>query len=171
MSKQTRFARAFEPWIAEWSKAGLSGTQERVMLLLAANMERDEKGSFVTIRSRSEIAQILGMSEVTIRNAVKALARKGMIQKVGKAYNGNAQKYVLMPRNKGGAERVQIIDKGGSTENRKGVPQRSRRGTSTAPPIRELDSGSGSLSRPTAQENERQEAARRRYAERLRNVV
>lgn len=154
MSKQTRFARAFEPWIAEWAEVGLSGTQERVMLLLAANMERNAKGQFEAWRPRAEMAEILGVSEVTVRNTVKALARKGLLKPVGKSYKGTVQRYVLMPTGKGYRRSTPIITKGGAVEVSKGVLERSQRGTATAPPTRPLEGASDAPSRvrPSATE-------------------
>lgn len=147
MSRQTRFARAFEPWIAEWAEAGLSGTQERVMLLLAANMEHNSRGQFESWMPREEMAEILGLSAVTVRNAIRALVKMGMLKPIGKAYRGMAQKYILMPTGKGYRHRTPIVTKGGATEVRKGVLERSQRGTSTAPPTRTLEGACAAPSR------------------------
>lgn len=154
MSKQTRFARAFEPWIAEWAKAGLSGTQTRVLLLLIANMEESANGQFTSWRPRAEMAEILGLSEITVRNAILALSRLGMIKKVGKAYNGKAQKYLIMP----GKKRVpaQQPHSGERVPNlgTKGYLPSVLKGTSTATPTRTLEGASTSYSRSSAKENE-----------------
>ena len=109
------------------------------MLLLAANMERDAKGRFVSWRPRSEMAEILGVSEVTVRNAIKALTRKMLLRPAGKSYKGTVQRYILMPTGKGYRSSTPIITKGGAVEVPKGVLERSQRGTSTAPPTRPLE--------------------------------
>lgn len=147
MSGQTRFARAFEPWIAEWAEAGLSGTQERVMLLLAANMERNSKGQFESWRPRAEMAEILGVSEYTVRDAIQALRRKGMLVKSGYSHRGKAQKYILMPRGKGYPHRQPINDKGSAEALRKGSVSRSQRVSDTANPTRHLEGAYAAPSR------------------------
>lgn len=139
MSRQTRFARAFEPWIAEWAEAGLSGTQERVMLLLATNMERNSKGQFESWRPRAEMAEILGVSEYTIRDAIQALRRKGMLVKSGYSHRGKVQKYILMPCGKGYSQRQPINDKGSAEALRKGSVSHSQRVSATANPTRPLE--------------------------------
>ena len=37
--RRTQFAMAFVPWIEEWQRMELSGTQTRVMLMMASRME------------------------------------------------------------------------------------------------------------------------------------
>lgn len=155
MSRQTRFARAFEPWIAEWAEAGLSGTQERVMLLLAANMERNGKGQFESWRPRTEMAEILGVSEFTVRDAIQALRRKGMIVKSGYSHRGKAQKYILMPCGKGYPPRQPINEKGSAEALRKGSVSHSQRVSATANPTRPLEGACAAPSsegRPGARE-------------------
>lgn len=154
MSKQTRFARAFEPWIAEWAKAGLSGTQTRVLLLLIANMEESANGQFTSWRPRAEMAEILGVSEYAVRNAISALSNLGMIKKVGKAYNGKAQKYIIMPKPKGYTSSNPINDKGYTSRVRKGTRRSVLKGTPVVYPTRTLEGASTSYSRSSAKENE-----------------
>lgn len=154
MSKQTRFARAFEPWIAEWAEAGLSGTQERVMLLLAANMERNSRGEFEAWRPRSEMAAILGKSENTIRNCIQQLVRMGMLERVGESYKSKVQRYVLMPC-KGYRYRVPIETKGYLPSVPKGTSRAVPKGTEGKYPIRPTDGACAAPSvdgRPSAGE-------------------
>lgn len=153
MSKQTRFARAFEPWIDEWAEAGLSGTQERVMLLLAANMERNSRGEFESWRPRSEMAAILGKSEHTIRNAIQQLVKMGMLEKSGYSHRGKVQTYILMPR-KGYRHRVPIETKGYQTSVRKGTSRTVPKGTKDRYPTRPTDGACAAPSvdgRPSAE--------------------
>ena len=154
MSRQTRFARAFEPWIAEWAEAGLSGTQERVMLLLAANMERNSRGEFEAWRPRSEIAAILGKSENTIRNCIQQLVKMGMLERVGESYRSKVQRYILMPR-KGYRNRVPIETKGYRTSVPKGTSRAVPKGTEGRYPTRPLEGACAAPSvkgRPGARE-------------------
>ena len=156
MSKrQTQFARAFIPWIAEWSKMGLSGTQTRVLLLLASRMEQDEMGHWTAWFPREEMADTLGLSERTIRRTVRILVEKKAISRVGKAYNGIVQKYKIMPAYKGVPimspfkEGVPIMSpfKGerGAQSGRKGVPEKAIKGDTPGTPIRTLECASPSL--------------------------
>lgn len=139
MSKQTRFARAFVPWITEWARADLSGTQERVMLLLIANMQSMGNGKFKAWCPRAEMAELLGLSETTVRNAIRALIRKGMLKKAGAAYNGKAQEYFLMPTGKGYPSSTPITKKRGCCGGTKGGAPEVHKGTSPAPPTRPLE--------------------------------
>ena len=119
MSRQTRFARAFVPWITEWADAGLSGTQERVMLLLIANMESMGGGRFKSWCPRAEMASALGVSEDAIRKAVRVLIAKGMLKRIGNAHNGKVQQYQIMPP-KGGTTVPPSLREGGTSVPRKG---------------------------------------------------
>ncbi len=152
MGKGTQFAMAFEPWVREWSEAGISSTQMSVMLLLIARMQSDGDGRFTTWRSRAEMADVLGKSDRTIKNAVLALKQKGFLLPIGKSYNGKAQQYVVMPTGKGYPQRNPIQLKGVATEGRKGLPERARRGPSTATPLIQSDGASASSSQPSARE-------------------
>lgn len=147
MSKQTRFARAFEPWIAAWSRMKLSGTQERVLLLLMAGMERDANGAYTAWRPRREIADILGLSENTVREAIQALKRKGIIEPIGPSHAKCCQRYKIMPRKKGGLQTPPIIEKGWSTGSKKGGLSPSKRVVSTDHPTRSVEGDSPSLGR------------------------
>lgn len=144
---QTKFAMAYEPWICEWAAAGLSSTQMGVMLLLVANMQRDDSGRCVSWRPRSEMAEKLGKSDKTIRNAIQALKRKKLILPIGKAFNGTSQRYVIMPTGKGYPHRTPIKAKGCAVEGRKGVLERAERVPRTAHPIRHTDGASPSYGR------------------------
>ena len=156
MSRQTQFAMAYEPWICEWAKAGLSSTQISVMLLLVAYMQEEEDGRFTSWRSRVEMAEMLGKSEKTIRNAVQALKRQGFLLPIGKSYNGRVQKYVVMPTGKGYPHRTPIKSKGCAARGRKGVPERAERVPATAHPIRTSECASASLSQPSARNRYKQ---------------
>lgn len=138
MSKQTRFARAFEPWIAEWSKLGLSGTQERVLLMLIMNMESDSRGEFSAWRPRREVADMLGLSERQVRKAVDALKAKGVIETVGKSHSGCCQRYRIMPR-KGHPQRDPIQEKGSPERAKKGPLGGPKRGPLTGDPTRSVE--------------------------------
>lgn len=153
MSRQTRFARAFEPWVSEWSKAGLSGTQERVLLLLIMNMERDGQGEFTAWRSRKEISYMLGLSESQVRKAVRALISKGMIEAVGKSHSGRCQRYKIMPK-KGYPHRAPIYEKGGPEMVKKGALEGSKRGVLSGPPTRSVEGATAAPSKvlPSARE-------------------
>ena len=152
MSRQTPFARAFVPWIAEWSRMGLSGTQERVLLLLISRMEPDGKGRWLSWFPREEMADTLALSETTVRHAVKALADKGAIRRVGKSYNGKAQKYELMPKFKGVVNATPFKVERGTQDGHKGVPETAIKGASTATPLRTKECASASSSQPSARE-------------------
>lgn len=178
--RASRFARAFESWTDLCGEMNLSGRQMQVLLKLMETMERNSKGDFIASRPREDIAYHLKTSEEVVKKVISQLKKLGILKPLGKAYPTKAQKYILFPRDGAGKNLPRIVEKmgvpngnkGGTKRSQMGVPNVPIRGDQTVPPTRLLDdSGSGSLSRPTAQENERQEAARRRYAERLRNVV
>ena len=152
MSKQTPFARAFVPWVAEWSRMGLSGTQERVMLLLVSRMESDGRDGWVAWFPRAEMADVLGISEETVRRAIRHLVDKGALKRIGKAYNSTAQKYKLMPSYKGGIAGHLINTERGAHGDQKGVPRAPIKGVSTGTPIRKKECASASLSQPSAKE-------------------
>lgn len=124
------------------------------MLLLIANMERNTNGQFESWRPRAEIAEILGVSEYTVRDAIQALRRKGMIVKSGYSHKGKVQKYILMPSGKGYAHRLPINDKGLAQALTKGSVSHSQRYSATANPTRTLEGASTSYSRSSAKENE-----------------
>ncbi len=152
MSRQTPFARAFVPWIAEWSRMGLSGTQERVLLLLVSRMEPDGRGGFTSWFPRAEMAATLGLSELTIRNAINALVGKGVLKRLGKAYKSTAQKYQIMPTHKGYLTSDPIKTQRGCSGGSKGVAQVVPKGTSPATPLRTKECASASSSQPSARE-------------------
>lgn len=135
-TRQTPYARAFIPWIAEWHASGLSGTQERVMLLLVSRMGRDSNGWWTSVFPRSEMCSVLGISDKTAKDAVRKLKEKGLISPVGKSHNGTAQRYRIMPRSEGVAYDGPQKNKGVAETVRKGWPERYERGTSTATPLR-----------------------------------
>ena len=117
------------------------------MLLLAANMERNGKGQFESWRPRAEMAEILGVSEYTVRDAIQALRRKGMLVKSGYSHRGKVQKYILMPRGKGYPQRQPIYDKGSAEALRKGSVSHSQRVSATANPTRHLEGACAAPSR------------------------
>lgn len=152
MSRQTPFARAFIPWIAEWSHMGLSGTQERVLLLLVSRMEPDGRGGFTSWFPRAEMAEVLGLSELTIRNATNALVGKGALRRLGKSYKSTAQKYQIMPECKGYLMGTPINAQRGCSGGSKGVARTVPKGTSPATPLRTKEGASASSSQPSARE-------------------
>lgn len=117
------------------------------MLLLVANMERNGKGQFETWRPRAEMAEILGVSEYTVRDAIQALRRKGMLEKSGYSHRGKVQKYLLMPRGKGYPQRQPINDKGLAEALTKGSVSHSQRYSATANPTRTLEGACAAPSR------------------------
>lgn len=178
-AKASRFARAFESWTDLCGELNLSGRQMQVLLKLMETMERNSKGDFVASRPRDDIAYHLKTSEEVVKKVISQLKKLGILKPLGKAYPTKAQKYILFPRDGAGKNIPRIVEKmgvpngnkGGTNRSQMGVPNVPIRGDQTVPPTRTLDSGSGSLGRPAAQEIERREAARREYAERLRGVV
>lgn len=152
MSKQTPFARAFVPWVSEWSRMGLSGTQERVLLLLVSRMESDGRGGWTSWFPRAEMADVLGLSEETVRRAIRHLVDKGALKRIGKAYNSTAQKYKLMPAYKGGITGHPNKLERGAQHDHEGVPRTPIKGVSSGTPIRNKECGSASSSQPTARE-------------------
>lgn len=146
MTKATRFARAFEPWIAEWSRLGLSGTQERVLLLLIMNMERDANGEYTAWKPRREISEMLGLSERQVRKAVDALKAKGAIEVVGKSHSGCCQRYRIMPK-KGAPHRVPIYEKGSPERDKKGPLEGPKRVPLSGGPTRSIEGASPSYGR------------------------
>lgn len=122
---------------------GLSGTQERVMLLLVSRMECDERGVWTAVFPRSEMCGLLGISDKTAKDAVRKLKARGLIEAVGKSFSGTSQRYRIMPHGvapkvplNGVAPKVPQRHKGVAETVRKGWPERYERGTSTATPIR-----------------------------------
>lgn len=156
MSKGTQFAMAFVPWVESWGEMGLSGTQMRVLLLLMANMQRDKHGNFYAWRQRSEIANILGLREETVRKAISALKDKGAIKIKGKSYSGRCQEYWIMPKIKVALQIPPISEKGCPTDAEKGTPHVPKRGVPTGPPIIPIDGASASLSQPSARNRYKQ---------------
>lgn len=152
MSRQTPFARAFVPWIAEWSRMGLSGTQERILLLLVSRMESDGKGRWYSWYPRVEMADALGLKEDTVRKAIVSLREKGALQTCGKSYSGKCQRYQLMPNVKGCLSVPTITKKGVPTDAEKGSPDVPKWGVSTGTPLRRKECASASSSQPSARE-------------------
>lgn len=152
MSKQTPFARAFVPWVAEWSRMGLSGTQERVMLLLVSRMEPDGNGGFTSWYPRIEMAAALNLSELTIKDAVNALVRKGALIRLGKSYKSTAQKYQIMPGYKGEVVANPFRNKRGGSGTSNGDALTLPKGRSGATPLRKKECAPASLSQPSAKE-------------------
>lgn len=106
------FARAFVPWVAEWQRAGLSGTQERVLLLLISRMEEQGDGSFTTWYPRAEISATLGISPNTARNAIRGLRGKGIIERIKDAGRRACPHYRIMPVEKGTRSAPPFAEKG-----------------------------------------------------------
>ena len=152
MSRQTPFARAFVPWIAEWSRMGLSGTQERILLLLVSRMEPDGNGGFTSWFPRAEMAVALDLSELTIKDAINALVRKGALARLGKSYKSTAQKYQIMPVYKGEVVAIPFRDKRGGSDTSNGVAMALPKGRSGATPLRTKECASASSSQPSARE-------------------
>lgn len=168
--ERTPFAMPFLPWVDEWRKSGMSGLQFAVMTYLCSNLRRDG-GKWYGWYKRKQMAENLGVTEQSIREAIRCLKKRGFLKLRKDAHNGWCQEYWIMPDFKGEVYRPPKHMFGVSTDTTKGCVHATQRGRSPNTPTISEKCGSGSLSRPTAQENERQEAARRRYAERLRNVV
>lgn len=127
--KRTQFAMAFVPWIEEWQRMELSGTQTRVMLMMASRMERSPEGCW-SYFSRSEMAERLGVSERTVKNAIDSLKKKGALSLKGYGSRGHCQEYWLMPGidvvygdkpEKGTLTSIPNV-KGYATEGQKGTP-------------------------------------------------
>lgn len=97
-AREAPFARAFIAWVAEWQRAGLSGTQERVLLMLCSRMEPDGAGGFTSWYPRGEMAGRLGVPPQTVSNAVRALRRKGFLAVLARARRGaRSTVYRVMP--------------------------------------------------------------------------
>lgn len=156
MSRQTPFARAFVPWVAEWSRMGLSGTQERVLLLLISRMEPDGRGGFTSWFPRTEMASVLGLSELTIKDAINALVRKGALVRLGKSYKSNTQKYQIMPGYKGEVATIPFNGQRGGSGTSNGVALALPKGRSGATPLRTKECASASLSQPSARNRYKQ---------------
>lgn len=148
MSKQTQFARAFEPWIDRWAEMGLSARQLEVLLKLITYMERNSRGEYVTSRSRADIANSLGISENSVRCTINELKKRGALKPVGKSFSGKTQKYVIMPTDGGGKGLPEITErkrgveshqKGGSDSIKKGGGIPSIRGVESHPPTRSVE--------------------------------
>lgn len=147
MSKQTRFARAFEPWISAWSRMKLSGTQERVLLLLIEEMDRDANGNFTAWRPRREMADILGLSEETVREAIRGLKQKGAIEPVGASRINRCQRYKIMAGKVGGVANPPIVEKRGVQRPQRGGSNTPIEGGTTDPPTRSVEGDSPSSGR------------------------
>lgn len=113
------------------------------MLLLVSRMERDERGRWTAVFPRSEMCGVLGLSDKTVKDAVRRLKAHGFIEPVGKSFSGTAQRYRVMPNGvapavplKGVAREVPQNRKGVAETVRKGWLERYERGTATATPIR-----------------------------------
>lgn len=174
--KATRFARAFEPWVDRWAEMGLSARQMQVLLKLITVMERQPNGEYRAARSRSDIAESLGISEKAVKNTIQALKERGAIKPIGPSHPGKAQTYVIMPRDLGGKGLPKINEKRVPESGSNGYPDSGQMGTQIRAirvpesryPIRNKEDGaSASLSQPSAEEEER----RRRYAERIAGIV
>lgn len=97
-AREAPFARAFVAWVAEWQRAGLSGTQERVLLMLCSRMEPDGAGGFTSWYPRGEMAERLGVPPQTVSNAVRALTRRGFLAVAARARRGaRSTVYRVMP--------------------------------------------------------------------------
>lgn len=83
-------------WVSAWSRAKLSGTQERVMLCLCRWMTR-EGGKWVSFCPRSQMAETLGVSEQTVSNAIATLKQRGFLAIAESGHRGRVSRYVLMP--------------------------------------------------------------------------
>lgn len=140
----TPYARAFLPWIADWSKAKLSGTQTNVMLLLVSRMERNDRGEWTAVFPRAEICEILGIADTTAKETIRALKRKGLIEIVGKSFNGRCQRYRLMPNSRrvvyapayGGSPKTPHTNKGESEDVSLGSPDTDGRVICPDTPLR-----------------------------------
>ena len=95
-SKGTPYARAFMPWVVFWYKAGLSSLQISMMLLFVSRMEINDRGEWTTVYPRAEMAEALGVKPETIKRNVTELKKKGIVENVGMAFNGRAQRYRIM---------------------------------------------------------------------------
>mgnify|MGYP001180859454 CR=1 FL=1 len=148
-SGSTQFARAYIPWVLRWREMDLSKLQIEVMLLLISGMERDAGGGWFAYFSRESMAEMLGVSENTMKRAIQGLKAKGALVKKGFSRRGHCQEYWIMPVSKGnpyirtapkgGTERTQSEQLGGTEHVRKGVRDMSERGGRPVPPSIYLD--------------------------------
>lgn len=147
-NKQTRFARAFEPWIEVWSEIGVTAREMQVLLMLIVSMERQAGGDFIASRPRADIAQALGISDNAVRCAIKSLRSKKILKPIGSSHPGWTQRYVVMPMdgagknvritvpNNGGSSKTHQNNNGGSTSTKMGGPTPPIWGVESDPPTR-----------------------------------
>lgn len=164
MSRQTQFARAFEPWIDRWAELGLSARQIEVLLKLMTYMERNSRGEYTSSRPRADIAESLGISEESVRCAINELKKRGAIKPVGSSFSGTTQKYIIMPSNGAGKGLPRITEKGGgippkgmANHTGKGGGIRPIRGGGSPTPTRTLEGACAAPSRegrPSAQRDD-----------------
>ena len=159
VSKQTRFARAFEPWIDRWAELGLTARQMQVLLKLIASMERQASGDFIASRPRADISQSLGISDDAVRHAIKGLRSKGVLKPIGSSHPGWTQRYVVMPMDGAGSGLPKIVVRNGGQEtahhSKNGGPSsaemgggiRPIRGAEYGPPTRSVEGDSPSSGR------------------------
>lgn len=111
MSKQTRFGRAFDPWIDRWAELGVTARQMQVLLKLIVTMER-KNGEYIASRPRPEISRDLGISDASVRQAIKGLKDLGILKPIGYSHPGWTQRYVVMPKD-GAGNGVKIAERMG----------------------------------------------------------
>lgn len=87
----------YGPWVDEWARAGLSGTQMTVMLKLCSRLEFDEHGNAHAWYPLEEMAEETGKKPRTLSKAVSSLKEHGFLKQKSKAYNNHVAEYYVMP--------------------------------------------------------------------------
>lgn len=87
----------YGPWLAECARAGVSGTQYQILLKLCQFLHFDERGRTYGSCPRKQLADELGLSENTVKQATARMVKKGVLGIKRPGYRGYVTEYWIFP--------------------------------------------------------------------------
>lgn len=91
------YSRAYGPWVDELAARGAGRLQLLVMACLCERLEFDRHGNASAWYPRAEMAERLGVSERSVKNAMQDLKSKGLLKVKHSGHRGRATVYSVFP--------------------------------------------------------------------------
>ena len=91
------YSRAYGPWVDELAARGAGRLQLLVIACLCERLEFDHHGNASAWYPRAEMAERLGVSERSVKNAVAGLIEKRLLSVKKAGHKGRATVYNVLP--------------------------------------------------------------------------
>ena len=145
------YSRAYGPWVDELAARDAGRLQLLVMACLCERLEFDHHGNASAWYPRAEMAERLGVSERSVKNAVAGLIEKRLLSVKRAGHKGRATVYNVFPGVPWPDKRVPRSE---APKSSKGMPDGASRVPRSEAPLRHKSLLDGLLARREAGQGE-----------------